>query len=153
MKTKQITTLAAFIVTFAISVTIANFFTIEQGAVVLRGNSRTAQQITTLLKQDIANGQDGYLNENYIISTFNYVNDSESIDDSNLPRDFQLAWRAHMRAWRKQANFLETKGSLEFSNAAFVRAYSVNRNEINRTWWEVLRIADKHGAEIPAGAY
>lgn len=152
MKTKHYTALFAFVATFAISATVAGFFKIEQGAFVLWDETKTAQKITELLSKDIANGRERILNEDYAITTLSYVDNSESLDDSNLPSDFRQAWRTHMKAWRNHSNFL-IEGRNYKSNAQIRRIWSKNTNEINRTWLKVLKIAEKHGAEIPAGAY
>lgn len=168
MKTKHYTALFAFVATFAISATVAGFFKIEQGAFVLWDETKTAQKITELLSKDIANGRERILNEDYAITTLSYVDNSESLDDSNLPSDFRQAWRAHMKAWRSHSDFLNntpryvevsahrTANEYRTANESSRRVrklFSQNVNEINRTWSKVLKIAEKHGAEIPAGAY
>lgn len=158
MRTKRYTALLAFVLTFAMSAVIANFIKVEKGTVILWNDAKSAQKITELLTQDIANGRDRMLLEDatsldeYAISTLSYVENSESIDDSNLPADFQRAWRIHMRAWRNHSNFL-LNGRIYSSNVRFSRVWLKNTREINDSWDRVLQIAQKHGAEIPAGAY
>lgn len=152
MRTKHHLALFAFVVTFAFSAVIANFLKVENGALTLWNETKSAQKITELLRQDVANGQERILNEDYVITTLAYVNNSENLDDSNLPSDFQRAWRAHMNAWRDHSDFL-LEGRRYRSNASLQRTLSRNTTEINRTWLRVLQTAKEHGAEIPAGAY
>lgn len=152
MKTKHYSALFAFTAAFAVSAVIAQFFKVEQGAVVFWNETKTAQKITRLLEQDIANGRERTSSRDYVITTLAYVDNSESIDDANLPSDFQRAWRRHMKAWRNHSDFL-IEGRGYRSKAQTERVWLKNVNEINRTWLRVLEIARKHHAEIPADAY
>jgi len=88
----------------------------------------------------------------YSAATTEYAEESGSIEDDRLPGEFQIAWRAHIKAWRDYADFLEnmkdstvrtTLGKESFKNLD--GAYNT---EISRTWSEVLRVADQYGAEI-----
>lgn len=152
MNTKHYSALFAFVAAFTFSAVIASFFKVEQGTLVLWDDSKTAQKITRLLEQDIAHGRDRAVNEDYAITTLAYVDNSESLDDSNLPSDFRRAWRAHMRAWRNHSDFL-IDGKGYKSRAQIERRWTKNVNEINYTWKRVLLIAKEHGAEIPEDAY
>jgi hypothetical protein len=148
MNTKHITALVTFALTFAVSVTIAGFFQVKV-------NSSTATKITQVLTQDIQNGSSRSYSsrasiDEMALKTQEYVDASQSLDTSDLPDDFQAAWNRHMKAWRIQSNFLN---SLDFVDSDAIELDTYNTNEINRTWWEVLRMARKHGAKIPAGAY
>jgi hypothetical protein len=149
MNMKHITSLTTFALAFAVSVTIAGFFQVKV-------SKSTAQKITQVLAQDIANGNARTAKRcrkpanDLAVRTQDYVNASTSIETIGLPNDFQSAWKKHMEAWRNHSNFLNSVDSMD-SNTLEIDQY--NTDEINRTWWEVLRIARKHGAEIPAGAY
>ena len=148
MNTKHITALVTFALTFAVSVTIAGFFQVKV-------NSSTAAKITQVLAQDIQNGTTRSYSYKESINeiahmTQDYVDASHSIDTRGLPDDFQTAWNRHMQAWRIHSNFLNR---LDYVDAEAARRDSYNTGEINRTWYEVLRIARQHGAKIPAGAY
>ncbi len=149
MNTKHITALVTFALTFAVSVTVAGFFQVKV-------NTSTAKQITQVLAQDIANGNVRTTKRcrkpanEQAAWTQDYVNASTSIETSGLPDDFQSAWKKHMEAWRRHSNFLN---SVDSTDSDALEMDQFNTNEINRTWWEVLRVAGKHGAKIPAGAY
>ena len=59
-----------------------------------------------------------------------------------------------MNAWKKQAAFVRSKdlAKSEFdldSNGT----YADNTVEINKTWYQVLRIAQRYGVEIDEGYY
>lgn len=149
MKTTNYIALLAFVAALGFSAVIANFVKIEQGSLVLWSDARTAQKISAILREDVASGENRNINENPVAATLDYTARSESLDDANLPRDFQQAWRAHLRAWRKEANFLRM-GNFSGRNAEYIRQR--NSYEINRTWIRVLQSARKHGAEIPEGA-
>jgi hypothetical protein len=149
MNMKHITALVTFALTFAVSVTIAGFFQVKV-------SKSTAQKITQVLAQDIANGNVRTAKRcrkpanELAVRTQNYVDASQSIDTEGLPGDFQAAWTRHMQAWRNHSDFLNSVESFD-SDTQETDEYNIK--EINRTWWEVLRIARKHGAEIPADAY
>lgn len=151
MKTKNILHLVTFVLTFAVSVTVAGVFKSFQGLT-------TPEKITQVLTQDIDNGlnrrQDFTRDYNiYALATNDYVTNSESLDVSGLPADFQNAWQKHMQAWRTHSDFLnEARNSTEFSQD-FRQITSKQINEINRTWYEVIRIARSHKAIIPRNAF
>lgn len=147
MKTKHISALVTFVVTFALSVTVANLL----GST---GNSN-AKSIESVIAQDITNGRvrrsvySSCLTKK-IAYVKNYVDASESIKTDALPADFRMAWQRHMHAWRNHSDYLI---SANVSDASFYEADAKGVDEINRTWWEVLRIARSYGAEIPPDAY
>jgi hypothetical protein len=151
MKTKSILHLVTFVLTFAVSVTVAGAFKSLQGA-------STAEKITQVLTEDIANGttrRKKCRNTNIYLAvrTNDYVSASEKLDTTGLPNDFRAAWQNHMRAWRNHSDYLnENKYSSGF-DADYDEVSARQISEINRTWWEVLRIAKTNGATIPAGAY
>jgi hypothetical protein len=163
MKMKFITAIVAFSITFGFSA----FLTGLLGAnsrlhCQATQTNRTGQEITSLLEQDIENGQEsaeiyrsGASLSEYAESVGNYVDASESIEDVNLPPDFRFAWQAHMNAWRRHADFLKLN---DFSREGFYERdfslkYSNQLAEIERTWFNVLDIGRKYGAVIPPNAY
>lgn len=151
MRMKQYAALFALFAAFAMSIVAAHFFKVEKGAVVLWNETKSAQKINRLLTEDVANGQERAISEDYAISTIGYAEEMETLDDANLPTDFRRAWRDHKRAWRIQSNLLFNAGNYR-SDDKFQRAWTKNNNEISRTWLRVLKIAEQHNAEIPAGA-
>lgn len=151
MKTKHYTALFAFVAAFALSALITNFFAAEA----VYSKAETAQKITALLEQDIANENQREVFadfEEYAAKIADYTAKMDEIDDSNLPADFQNAWRDHKKAWRDHSVFLSEE-SYEISKRNFRYIWQKQSDEINRTWYKTLRIAKKHGAAIPPNAY
>lgn len=164
MKTKHILALVTFVVTFVSStVLVALLFpsafkpTIRTVVYNQRYKNPMAQRMTEFLRKDINNGinrRDRFSEDRTLaVRTEDYVSASESMSYEEFPMDFQNAWEAHMRAWRKQADFLNSLDSDKYSDESMERMSYRNTEEINRTWYEVLRIARQNGAAIPAGAY
>lgn len=160
---KFITAIVAFSVAFGFSAFVADFLGANnQLHFHAAETNRAGQEITSLLEQDIANGQisemvlrsDATFYE-YSDSVGNYVDASEAIEDVDLPPDFRFAWQAHLNAWRKHADFLKSnaysRNTVEENE--FSRKYANQTYEITRTWWNVLDIAKKYGAVIPPNAY
>lgn len=160
---KFITAIVAFSITFGFSAFITDLLGANNRLdFQATGTTRAGQDISSLLKQDIANGQEsarvyrsGASLSEYAQSVSNYVDASESIEDVNLPPDFRFAWQAHMNAWRSHAEFLKSNG---FSREGlyeldFSLTYSNQTDEIERTWRNVLDIGKKYGAIIPPDAY
>ena len=176
MRIKTILSLIALITTFTFSIALVgmpanNFYSryVQRQA---------KKNILTLLQQDIDNGDLRYQRikyldrrakrahssfdiEPYAKATADYVDASESIDDDSLPADFQAAWQEHMNAWRAQRNYLnERKASaakykvdgqeiIQYSlNPDDENLYQKQVDEINLTWYEVLRIGRKYGAFV-----
>lgn len=76
-----------------------------------------------------------------------YVNASESLDDSGLPADFQLAWRAHIRAWREHSDLLNRLvWRSDNWDGADLDLYREQSETINETWSEVKSVAYSYGA-------
>ncbi len=185
MRIKTILSLIAFSATFILSILLIgvptnNFYSrFDQE----RNLSRRQQNIRLLLWQDLSSGRlrnetvmslDGF--DQSFQSAFNviqiaeateeYVDASQSMDDSDLPADFQQAWRAHMSAWREQADYLneveaiakkhptfkdgsrKLNGSLFYLNSG--NKYQNQADEINRTYDIVLRLGRKYGVYVPA---
>lgn len=176
MKTKLITALLAFSTTFGSTVAVSSFFKTETSAEVSYSQQvdrATRRKILRLLQQDIANGTERdrqvwklddsarppksseNLNE-YAKIIENYVDASASLDDSDLPAEFQTAWRSHMKIWREHSNFLAQLKNQEKREKIGAKTeaelYALQDAEITATWYETLRIAHGHGA-FPYGAY
>ncbi len=84
----------------------------------------------------------------YSVFVKRYVDKSERLNDSGLPAEFQESWREHMKAWRDYSNFLNKQKYGSFSNVEF-NDYDIEfNNEINRTWYNTLRIGESHGASF-----
>ena len=164
MKSKIITALVAFFATFIFSVGLALMFTpIDQNQVValrLGNNNRYARDISNLLRQDIQNGVDrreSYEEYDEADSVAEYAQTSAQINDENLPRDFQSAWRTHMETWQNYADFLRDMENPKLRQNYTERQISLmnaeHNTKINTTWYEVLRVSRKYGTVIPANAY
>ena len=177
MNTKHIIALVTFVVAFtgsAILVKLVRPAYQPVRSAVSRGCSvSTAQQITQLIEQDVANGEQrvsevyysrtdsNWVVENdsmevYAFSTQNYVSSMDGLNYQNLPQDFQDAWLAHKEAWRNHSEFLndlkDISGS-EISDLKNLPTLKQGDKDIDRTWFEVLRIARKYNATIPRNAY
>ena len=151
MKMKNILHLVAFALAFSVSVSFALVVKSFQGL-------STPERITKVITEDVDNGfnyQNKYSGNitSSAIRTNNYVSASESINTEGLPEDFQVAWQRHMKAWRIHSNYLNEKKYSSGYNLEYDRTGSSQIEEINLTWYEVLRIARQHGAKIPAKAY
>ena len=164
MKTKIITALVAFFATFIFSVGLALMFTpIDQNQVValkLGNHNRYARDISNLLRQDIQNGverKEVYEENSEAESVAEYAQNSAQINDENLPRDFQVAWRTHMNTWQNYADFLRDlenpKLRQNYNERQINQMNAEHNTKINTTWYEVLRVARKYGTVIPANAY
>lgn len=151
MKTKNFLHLVAFVLTFAVSVSVAGVVKSFQGLT-------TPEKITQIIAKDIENGmnrrqdfsRDYYV---YALATNDYVTVSENLDVSDLPSDFQAAWQKHMQAWRTHSDFLNEAGKSSEIDSDFREISSRQINEINRTWYEVIRIARSYKAAIPRNAF
>jgi hypothetical protein len=148
---KSVISIVAFTVTFGFSVgLIGLLFGFPQA------------NIERLINQDINNGEfrnfeirqvDSYNKltiSEYTESINNYVDKSESMDDSDLPADFQAAWRSHMKAWRDYSNFLNEmrESSYKMNDSEFKKHESEFNLQINRTWYQTLRIGRSYGASF-----
>ncbi|HXG86094.1 MAG TPA: hypothetical protein VNI84_18890 [Pyrinomonadaceae bacterium] len=129
----------------------------------------TAEKITAILEQDDRNGVildrklyqiDGfYISpfksssfEQYADATSEYADESGSIEDDRLPQEFQTAWRAHIKAWRDYADFLENTKSAavrtEMGEKTFETMSNKYNTNINLTWYAVLHLAAKNGSDF-----
>lgn len=173
---KFISGFTAFILTFVLSVSLVGLLfgfpkleTSNQVFQLRTNNSVAKYKIASLLRRDVlryGNSRDQkirniegyysmseaelYNNDNYRQATNDYFIKSSSMNDSMLPGDFQYAWRKHMQAWQKQATYLN---SISDSNYKDYSGYSDNTAEIKETWFQVLRIAQRYGVDIPTNYY
>lgn len=129
----------------------------------------TADKIEVFISQDVSNGRerdrklyeiDRDYRPSFMSKSFSdysaviseYVDESNALDETALPQEFQNAWRAHLKAWRDYANFLETiKTSSDSEKLNGKAAYELESHfnaEINSTWYEVLRVGGTYGAEV-----
>lgn len=164
MKMKYITAIAAFALTFGVSALLIGVpqqhYTAHTFAI--RADRETARQISFLLQQDDDNGREMDINSRFADSNEDiadavneYVNRSEAIDDARLPADFRNVWQAHMQAWRAQADFLKQSNLSDeaIADDDFIETYRFQKSEIERTWFDVLGVAEEYGAVIPTDAY
>lgn len=161
MRSKNILSIVAFVAAFGLSAAFASLF--------ISQNTATAEAITAFILQDYANGDtrdekiyDLRVNNpsdvnsvafaDYAEAMEGYVDDSSSMDANDLPRDFQAAWREHMKAWRDYSNFLNQSADISGRTACSLRKFKTKDNllnrEISRTWYEVLRIGRSYGADV-----
>ena len=176
MNTKIIIAIITFFTTFGFSSAVTRFIvgvpTTPSAAFTKRNDWEARRKILRLLEQDIRNGQErfGELSglENlrqpfsepslsvYAEIINDYADKSGRMSDEDLPRDFQRAWRKHMRAWRERADFLnDLKNSAAKQDLPACELYRMHNKQgvaINQTWYEVLRIAAAYGA-FPENAY
>lgn len=135
-----------------------------------RGNkNRVAEKIETLVNQDKINGNQRakrtyQINEDYRPSfstasfpeyadaVSEYVNNSENLSYEDMPQEFQSAWLSHMKVWRDYSDFLNRmKSSSTRAKLGETKILELDSNysdEINDTWYEVLRVGRTYGAEV-----
>ena len=97
-------------------------------------------------------------------TTEEYFLDAQSLSASDLPPDFQAAWQAHLNAWQKQVDYLneikETANAYPADNFDAQKpsgrlfkidseTYRSNDEEIEQSWYQVLRVGRKYGAYVP----
>ena len=167
--TRTITTIVAFIAAFIFSAgltriilpaPVVQFVYIDRPQYI----ERDTNEIESFLLQDITNGESRMdetaslrdMDEEYLAefadSVMEYSDASSSMNADNFPKDFQAAWHFHMKAWRNYADFLAIQANApagkRMKDADFQKGESSLNKEINRTWFEVLRIGRTHGAYI-----
>ena len=166
----------AFILAFGFSTTLVGLlfgFPQPSQANYLTTNtsSSSSYSIEQFLKRDVRNGYtrhrtarkvyqsagsdiELYSDSNYRKTVLRYVQRSSSMSDAGLPRDFQYAWRNHMKAWKKQAAYVRSFEIVDVSNQnSFSIRGADNTREINETWDQVLRIAQRYGVRIDRTYY
>jgi hypothetical protein len=169
--TRIIASIIAFIGTFAVSVGLVwLFFGFPVKPTTYNYSNHNCSQrhgnaIYSLLQRDIRNGDnrdvrsfqsnDGetsrYSIKKHADSVARYVDESGSMDASHLPRDFQIAWQKHMDAWRDYSEFLNEKRNSSEAGVKkenFREIDNYHTNEIDSTWYEVLRIGENYGAFV-----
>ena len=157
---KFITGIVAFTLTFIFSVALVGFPKADFLPFEIRGNNQTARNIASLIQRDVRNGDErfdkidfraersAYFVE-YAKAVNEYVDKSESMNDADLPTDFQTAWREHMKAWRDYANFLNKCETKKMDDSDFAQLDKNYNREISVTWQEVLQIGREYGATLP----
>jgi len=175
MRSKHIAALITFFATFAFSAFIALLFAAPKIPFVppvtsyefkssnYRCKPKSVNKIKDFLVQDKQNGndmdlykvsyKDGFATREsvgeFADSVSEYIALSTVMDDSRFPREFQNAWRAHMRAWSEYEEFLRNSKNKRWSFEEFYSRTNVYNGEIRVTWHETLRIAREHGADLP----
>jgi hypothetical protein len=179
MRIRSIISIIAFVAAFALSSSLALLLHGKPAyqsrlsvtscghhrAVAPEFNSRLQREISEFIQQDIDNGRtrqdrvtqgdDFNLSSadslaEYAGAVKEYVAASGRLDDSALPREFQTAWRAHLKAWQVHSEFLNNfkKRGQGFStaNSGDLKLYAEQSDEISATWHEVKRIAASYDA-------
>ncbi len=153
MRSKNILSIIAFITAFAFSSAFALLFI---------DKSQTQNAIENLLRQDVRIGQKRFWRiknsrnlsaesyyERYAEAVEEYADDSGKINYSHLPRDFQLKWNEHMRAWRDYSNYLnKVKNSSPSLDEDFYIKEKEYSADISLTYFDVLRVASTHRVEV-----
>lgn len=157
---KFITGIVAFTLTFIFSVALVGFPKADFLPFEIRGNNQTARNIASLIQRDVRNGDEIFYKidfraersayfEAYTKAINEYVDKSESMNDADLPTDFQSAWREHMKAWRDYADFLNWSKTVKMEDSEFARLDNSYNRGISVTWREVLRVGRDYGATLP----
>lgn len=165
---KTISGIAAFVLTFGVSVSLVGllfgFTGLGTPAYEAGNNYSVSYTITEFLRQDVRNGnfrdreirrqlserfsygsEPGELYvEGYSQAVHEYYKASSAMNDASLPADLKYAWRKHMDAWKAHDDLINTDDFAE-EDAFFVR-YRESSREVNETWYQVLRIAERYGA-------
>jgi hypothetical protein len=134
-----------------------------------KNNLATANKISALIRQDKRNGResdrayyrygadifsssDSSAISGYAGAVEEYVNQSSSMKADDLPSDFQVEWREHMKAWRDYSDFLnrmKKSSNREALSPDELKEIEVfHSREISRTWNEVLQTAVMFGANV-----
>lgn len=171
MRSKHIFALATFFTSFVLSSLFVGLFfdttavdpeLYEIVSVKTQAENSVSEKIILLLQTDEENGRLSDAEEFDLADVDNlfsplrvelitvsaYAAKSDSLNTAGLPPDFQVAWRAHMKAWSNYSNFLgkaEDAGMDIETVKRFKKQYDV---DIESTWFEVLRVASKYGADF-----
>jgi hypothetical protein len=168
--TRTVTTIVAFIATFIFSAGLTRIIfpaPVVQYVYIDRPQyiEQSSNEIELFLLQDISNGESRMdrtsslrdMNDEEYFAVFadsvmEYSDTSMSMNADNFPQDFQAAWHFHMKAWRNYAEFLAIQENApagkRMKKADFQKGESSLNAEINRTWFEVLRISRNYGADV-----
>jgi len=174
---KLILGMIAFILTFGFSTTLVGLIfgfpkeISKPTAYNFRTNEAVKHRIRSLLRRDVRYGYvrrkmlgrikdvrsmskpELFTSDSFISATSSYVSKSSGINDAGLPRDFQYAWRTHMKAWKKHVRFLGTTRFNPHDEVSIIRGYTETSKEIEQTWFQVLRIAERYGLHIDRRYY
>ena len=133
-----------------------------------RNNSTVASKISALIQEDKNNGlkrgkpyrvgvdaRPPFSNSdflNYAEAVEEYVNESSSMKSSDLPNDFQSAWREHMQMWRDYSEFLNKMKTVSNPRGWIgekpAETDYFHTSEISRTWQIVLQTGANYGADV-----
>ena len=115
-------------------------------------NGREHQQISELIHTESRSSLKSPLFSRYSTVVAEYVETAENMDESMMPHEFQTAWRAHLRAWRNYADFLDSmKSGSARAALSEQEAYELENRfgaDINPSFHEVTRIGRSYGAEV-----
>ena len=188
MRSKNILSIAAFIVAFAISTAFAGLFIDKseyQSVLTVpvvsyderqptscfkkQRSGYTAEKIEVFISQDNSIGSEHQqintriarqelpllkspLFAEYKTAVAEYVEASGNLDETTMPHEFQMAWRAHTKAWSDFSDFLDSmKNGAVRGNLSDADAYEMEKHfsaEIADTYTEVLRVGRNHGAQV-----
>jgi len=134
-----------------------------------RSKSAIADKIALLIEEDRGNGRERS-NETYRIgedvrppftsSGFSayaaaverYVDESSNMRTNDLPNDFQIEWREHMKAWRDYSDFLnrmkKSSNRRALSEEELENTDDFHSREITLTWHAVLQTGAEYGADV-----
>lgn len=175
MNTRIIAAALAFFTTFGFSSLLMRFAYDQPEQQTRRWIYRKPvnKQVLRFLEKDIRNGQERFNRlshyewqyappfsqlslAEYSDAVADYVAKSGGMDDSNLPADVQIVWRAHMKAWRDYSAFLNNLESLPSEETKVLDVRQMHREKdarITSTWFAVLEIAGENYGAFPANAY
>ena len=74
-----------------------------------------------------------------------YTSDAAGIDIARTPADFKYAWAKHMQAWDRYTVYSKALAAGANENLS---SLNYDPDEINDTYHQVLRIAQRYGAHI-----
>jgi len=76
------------------------------------------------------------------VATSNLLKKMQKVECQNLPADFCAAWDDHRSAWLNKHNFLQQADRDKNQGEAYLKL----EREINKTYFKMLGVAEKHGA-------
>jgi len=103
------------------------------------GEKRRQAERRVVFKSKYCKGYDG--DSKYAQVVDKYASASSKINVSKTPSDFRYAWNKHMKTWQVHAASAQAKANGDESALD-------NTKEINESWAQVLRIADRYGVPI-----
>ncbi len=176
MRSKKLISITAFFAAFVFSAAFAGLFIDDSASsntyyhnhtscFNLQYDTVTADAIDDLLSRDVRNGNDRFRQLSAINEDFNppfgtdsideyaevvgsYADESSAMDDGNLPREVRQAWRKHMKAWKDYAEFLKVSDRLHYTDEELKIKDLQYGNDINRTWYNMLRISRTYGSYV-----